>query len=436
MRSILLAILVAATLPAVAFAESSGTLVGEVLREAPWLAPRADGSSQDFSLEPSDESVRLYSQEEDVPADTARQILRERNEYLVTASVAMAVAGDSYGGAEFIAEAAESRIFVGDGRVTDVEDRTLEELRKHPELEGAADRAVFAGGVTLQYLHENQRLARNYFLESTYESWRVAARPGSERVLISIPKLSSDDRQRILDNLGDSRGKRFGFVPGAERISPSCTWDDCSSEKIARGGLQLSGCTAGYVGRNSAGDEYVLSAGHCFPNPPSSGFHAGYHMSNIPSGGSTQGGKTDVSRAFILQGSPQNWSYSNWIYHSTSAQRFQVEARYSPSWCKANCLGISIYKSGKTSHIELGKVTDPYVSTQTYGSEMFEFSNNTCRGDSGGPVYTFSEGYAMGITAYKIGSQYTDSGLSCGYDGGASHVVDAEKEIGVVVLEN
>lgn len=436
MRSILLALLVATSLPAVALADSSDTLVGQVLREAPWLAPRADGSPQEFSLEPSDEDVQLYSQEENIPADSARQVLRERNEYLVTASVAMAVAGDSYGGAEFIAEAPQARIFVGDGRVADVEDRTLEELRKHPELDGAANRAVFASGATLRRLHEDQRLAREYFIGSSYESWRVAARPGSEKVLISIPRISSDDRQRILDNLDDSRGERFGFVPRAERISPSCTWDDCASEKIARGGLQLSGCTAGYVGRNSAGDEYVLSAGHCFPNPPSSGYHAGYHMSNIPSGGSTQGIKTDVSRAFILQSSPQNWSYANWIYHSTSAQRFQVEARYSPSWCKANCLGISIYKSGKVSHLELGKVTDPYVSTKDYGSEMFEFSNNTCRGDSGGPVYTFSEGYAMGITSYKIGSQYTDGGVSCGYDGGASHVVDAEKEIGVVVLEN
>lgn len=227
---------------------------------------------------------------------------------------------------------------------------------------------------------------------------------------------------------------------------------DCSNETQMRAGLRLdlTGCTAGFTSRNTAGSRYTLTAGHCYPGGGGSMVetHGTERMGGIPySSVNAPGSDTirtvDVARIFLDGAS--YYTGSRWVWHQEAQRHPVIESATQTDL--NNSLGHWVCNSGVTSGTRCGSVSDVLITTsfrndnddlESY-SHTFQYGANACGGDSGGSAHR-SATYnteAYGITSHGAGSAATaTNGQPCFTDARAGRIPNVEALTTTTVLIN
>lgn len=213
----------------------------------------------------------------------------------------------------------------------------------------------------------------------------------------------------------------------------SCTRLACRNDPTMRAGLALGGCTAGFISYNTNLDtRYLMTAGHCFNTNNNEARHDGSYVGYSPLW--VNGPRVDGAR-FRVSGA--SWGTAYWVYHSVSVQRFQVEGRFDSEWCKRNCTGVQVHRSGRNGGTLEGSIIDAHTANGSGSSEGFKYAARTCGGDSGGPVYSYPGGLAFGtVSARTDAASGSANGQACRVNGIAMHIIDMEQVLDITVWTN
>lgn len=417
------------------YQEEDVRLVEEIRSTQPWLAPDPFGSLPSYEVELPAEAAAWTADALGTTEETAAAILRRQHAYYVAASVAQEVLGQEFVAASL--DQAQQRIRV---HVTGDPAEAEAQLRRI----AAADRiqlAEFAQEIVVQQvLRGFPEIAQLYEAVSTAypeivsigQAATISADYSAGLVIVRVAR-SPSEVAALLAPYGDA--VTVVEDPAvAEGGQTACTRNDCLQDRVARGGMGVNGCTIGYVARSATGDSrYLLSANHCFANtaPNNQVYHAGSYV-----GYQSGGDDCCIADAGRIRVSGSGWTTANWLYHDLSAQRLQIEARISSTWCRQNCRGVAIYTGGRTTGLRPGSITNPWT-TVAGRTQAFVASPIQCEGDSGGPTYTYPQAWAVGVGFWGLNGSAPDiGGQDCYQDNGSSHIQNAEDVADVTVLEN
>lgn len=347
--------------------QDPGALVEAVLVNHDWLAgadhvPRFD---PDAGVE---EKAAELAEAEGIPLEEATRHVRLQNAYYPITVLAETLWPVSSAGAWLDLDSETVHVSL-QGDALALEGRLRQHLAAHPDLSFAAESVVVSRAdysftdLEEAYGQVNEILAAINLAEPI----GVTADVRSNRVRVDVHRVSQA-LTAALQPLGSI--VVLNQVP-LEQVDGElqCTRTACASERTARGGMRYDHsagfCTAGYAAWGRTGGRYILSAGHCHSGGQVT--HAGSWFGHW-AGTRTSQGRADAGRIYVDPNA--GWTTNNWVYHSGPAQRLQMEARIDSAWCKANCAGTTLYKSGATSGLNSGRIIDGH-STRGGVSEAF-----------------------------------------------------------------
>lgn len=133
------------------------------------------------------------------------------------------------------------------------------------------------------------------------------------RVRVYLSNYSPANVDGTLDLL-DPAYVRVLASQGAQ--ASACTRFDCDDDQRMRAGLDIPGCTSGFVGFGpGTSNRYVMTAGHCYASGSGNVSHAGDVIGGVPY--SQEGPTADAGRIYMNATGWYRASY--WIFHSGDA---------------------------------------------------------------------------------------------------------------------
>lgn len=432
-------------------AVADDAVAAQVLATQPWLSrpaeppPPLTGDTADgFQIEAWNElepevveaAADDLAAQEGIPQAQVMEEIERANAYFPIASVAQELAGDAGAGGWIDTETGTINLaLVGDAETF--------EQRLSGTAARQADLAEFSQDINVvpvEYAWQDLHSAFEAALQRHSEWEALTGGPVQisidtplNRVAVAAVNDSEELRAAVAEVLGDVGITRQLDADDVGVLQ--CTRANCLDDPSMRGGLaQNTNCTTGFVGyRYVTGTAnpptwYVLSAGHCLA-PYAVLRHAGKRWGVTSR--SVRGPRTDSARA---DGEPNTFGTQAWIYAWDSAQQYHIKNVISSSWCKQYCTGTRVYRAGRNIGSSSGEITAALTQVGADVSQGFTYRAAGCGGDSGGPIHSYPQQWAMGIHSLGIGEVvFQRNGEDCRPGGGASHINDVEDDMTVFV---